>query len=197
MQNRLDACESLLQRLRLANDGERTRLLEDHFDNPGGEKVGKRKRPNNCTNVVEQENNSPITEGSSDNELVEVFNETSVDDHGRICFYGTTSLFHLQPDKNAKPAPLAVEAQDNGLTLGSEAFSYDAVSQWENSLTFDTPSPSLSTGAQPDIATFLNVNVDSKLCLELLETYWCWPHHLHLVLCRKLFMSRSMVFRTS
>lgn len=35
---------------------------------------------------------------------------------------------------------------------------------------------------------YLNSDVDSQLCNELLETYWCWPHHLHLVLCRKIFM---------
>lgn len=52
----------------------------------------------------------------------------------------------------------------------------------------DTPSPSLSTSAQTDIGTYLNSDVDSQLCNELLETYWCWPHHLHLVLCRKIFM---------
>ena len=52
----------------------------------------------------------------------------------------------------------------------------------------DTPSPSLSTSAQNDIGTYLNSDVDSQLCNELLETYWCWPYHLRSVLCRKIFM---------
>ena len=199
LQNRLETCESLLNRLRIANDEERSRLLEDHFTGNAADKSGKRKRPgggiDGTTNTGLHDDHSPggtdVAASSSDNELVEVFNETSVDDHGRICFYGTTSLFHVQPDVNPRGPTLPQDAGDHALSLQTEPFSYDAISQWDNNLSLDTPSPAMSVGTRTDIGTYLNVDVDSQLCQELLDTYWCWPHHLHLVLCRKIFMRKS------
>lgn len=129
-----------------------------------------------------------MTEVSSDNELTEILNETSVDEDGRICFYGTTSLFHLQPDQatstrtGERNDPTFVHS--NGLALWERSF------QWQNSLNLDTPSPSLSVSPQTDIGTYLNVDIDSQVCSELLDIYWCWPHHLHLVLCKKLFIRK-------
>ncbi|MDI1489551.1 MAG: hypothetical protein OHK93_000748 [Ramalina farinacea] len=196
LQNRLETCESLLNRLRVANDEERSRLLENHFNGNAAYKSGKRRRPGDgidvTTNKGAHEEHSPggtdVAAASSDNELVEVFNETSVDDHGRICFYGTTSLFHVQPDVNPRGPTLPQDVGDHVLSLQTEPFSYDAISQWDNNLSLDTPSPATSVGTRTDIGTYMNVDVDSQLCQELLDTYWCWPHHLHLVLCRKIFM---------
>ena len=186
LQDRLEACENLLARLRIASDPERTELLDEYFTN-GPDKKGKRKRIGTADVPTQQ---SPASDESSENDLVEVLNETSVDDHGRICFYGSTSLFHVQPDKNAKPPSNGSENVDSGF----ESWSYDSTSQIDPSLAFDTASPTLSAAAQTDIATYLNVDIDPQVCHELLNTYWCWPHHLHLVLCRKIFMRRLVQY---
>jgi hypothetical protein len=175
LQSRLNACESLLDRLRCANDTERLRILEEHFSNK------KRKRSTNPEGPLPD---SPQSDESADNEMIELLNETSVDEDGRICFYGTTSLFHLKPDQSTMSR---TRTSDTILVLPEET---TPSVQWLN-----TPSPSLSTSAQPDIKSYLNIDISSEICNELLETYWCWPHNIHLVLCRKIFM-RAYQFAT-
>lgn len=98
LQARVDTCESLLKCLHIASEEERSRLLEEHFSGSGDRSGnGKRKR---ISNTEDRQDRSATTEvSSSENELTEILNETSVDEDGRICFYGTTSSFHLQPDK--------------------------------------------------------------------------------------------------
>lgn len=113
--------------------------------------------------------------------MIELLNETSVDEDGRICFYGTTSLFHLKPDQSTIMSRTAQAPADTILALPEETTTPSV--QWLNS-----PSPSLSPSAQPDIKSYLNIDISSETCNELLETYWCWPHNIHLVLCRKIFM---------
>ncbi len=77
-------------------------MLEEHF-NGGGDRNGSVKRKR-LSNAEERQDGSATTEfSSSENELTEILNETSVDEDGRICFYGTTSSFHLQPDKVLRP----------------------------------------------------------------------------------------------
>ncbi|MCJ1306057.1 hypothetical protein MMC08_008875 [Hypocenomyce scalaris] len=182
LQSRVNACETLIERLRGANDAERLRMLEEQFTSDTN---GAHQRP---VNSQEQRENSPQSEATSENDLTELLNETSVDEDGRICFYGTTSLFHLQPDQSVLSGQQAGEVSEASVVMTDDAVSGDRIPQWRNSLAFDTPSPALSTSVQTDLGTFLNTDVDSELCNELLETYWCWPHHLHLVLCRKIFM---------
>lgn len=160
-----------MNRLRTADDEERARLLEEHFSEDKASN-GKRKRGGN---IGEQYEESSPTDGASENELVENLVETSVDDEGHP--YGLTSMFHPQPDPAAKP-----DASANDLILSNR------IGSWDSGFSLDTPSPSISTSAQTDIKSYLNMDVDSQICNELLETYWCWPHHLHLVLCRKIFM---------
>ena len=170
LQSRLDVCESLLNRLRTADDDERSRLLEEHFSEE--KQSEKRKRP---SVVGDNHEGSSSTEIASDNDPTETLIETSVDDEGHP--YGLTSMFHSQPDPLAKP-----EVSTTAITLSN------GIDSWDSGFSLDTPSPSLSTSAHVDISAYLNMDVDSEVCNELLETYWCWPHHLHLVLCRKIFM---------
>lgn len=185
LQSRVEKCEALLEQMRVADDGDLRNLLDEHFSDTGA-KSTKRKRG---STAAEPQQESPLTEVSSENELTEVLNETSVDEDGRICFYGTTSLYHLQPDQVSKSVG---ERRDSALGVANDLAPWERTFQWQDSLSLDTPSPSISTSAQTDIGTYLNVDVDSQLCNELLDIYWCWPHHLHLVLCRKIFMRMSL-----
>lgn len=160
LQNSVKASESLLNSLRDANDVDRLRLLEEYFS---GNLISER-RPS--TTISEQHKDSPDSDNSVENDLTELLNETSVGEDGRICFYGKTSLYHLQPDQVPLSRPQAGEIPD----------------------TFYTPSPPFSISAQADVVLSVDVDITPDLCNELLEMYWCWPHHLHLVLCRKVFM---------
>ena len=79
--------------------------MEEHFNGSGDNNGnGKRKRISN-TDERQQDSSAGTEVSSSENELTEILNETSVDEDGRICFYGTTSSFHLQPDKVLRPHP--------------------------------------------------------------------------------------------
>lgn len=183
----MNACESLLDRLRTASPTERLQILDEHFSN---DTSVKRKRSTNPDEQQQQQEESPRSDESAEEDLTELLNETSVDEEGRIVFYGTTSLFHLQPDQTAISRTQAPREPPDTILLvaGGTAPPLDRTLQWQTTLSLNTPSPSLSTSAQTDFGTYLNADVNSELCNELLETYWCWPHHLHLVLCRKIFM---------
>ncbi|KAL8689138.1 MAG: hypothetical protein Q9218_005123 [Villophora microphyllina] len=170
LQSRLDACETLLNRLRVADDSERTLLLDQHFAED--QQNSKRKR---SSIAGEQNEGSSSIELASESETADTLVEASVDDEGHP--YGLTSMFHPQLDQSAKAdVPGTVPVMSNGMM------------PWDSSLGLDTPSPSLSISAQTDISSYLHMDIGSQICNELLETYWCWPHHLHLVLCRKIFM---------
>lgn len=184
----MNACESLLDRLRTASATERLKILDEHFSNDTS--VKRKRSTNPDEQLQQQQEESPRSDESAEEELTELLNETSVDEEGRIVFYGTTSLFHLQPDQTAISRTQAPQEPSDTILVvaGETAPPLERTLQWQTTLNLNTPSPSLSTSAQTDFGTYLNADVNSELCNELLETYWCWPHHLHLVLCRKIFM---------
>jgi hypothetical protein len=182
LQNRLNACEFLLDRLRGADGPERLRILEEHF---GNDMSRKRKRPAN-TEGQGPLPDSPQSDGSADDEMIDFCHETSVDEHGRICFYGTTSFFHLNPDESTVSFVQAPQGTPEAMLASPEQTSPSA---WS----LDGPSPPPRHGEQRDIQSYLNIDISTETCNELLETYWCWPHNIHLVLCRKIFMRRCQL----
>lgn len=176
LQNRLNGCELLLDRLRRANDTERLRILEEHF---GNDVSKKRKRPANTEGPPPD---SPQSEQSAaDDEMIDLCHETTVDEDGRICFYGTTSFFHLNPEESTVSCVQPPQGTPEAMLASPDQTSPSA---WS----LDAPSPAPRHGAQRDIKSYLNVDISTEACNELLETYWCWPHNIHLVLCRKIFM---------
>ncbi|KAI9818758.1 MAG: hypothetical protein M1827_007578 [Pycnora praestabilis] len=186
--DRVQAADSLLSRLRDGNDTDRLRILEDHFND--GTSHAKRKRSSSVSERV-HESPRPRSEPLPEDELAEPFDETSVGKDGRICFYGTTSLFHFQPEHSASLLP------DHGGTLDdfartSRMASWAGLSGQGDNVISVTPSPPSIASVPTDIGTFLDADISSELGNELLETYWCWPHHLHLVLSRRIFM-RDMI----
>ena len=173
-------CENrllLLDRLRHANDPERLRILEEHF---GNDMSRKRERPAN-TEGQGPLPDSPQSDESADDEMIDLCHETSVDEGGRICFYGTTSFFHLSPDESTVSCVQAPQGTPEAMLASPEQTSPSA--WWLDSLS----SPPRH-GEQRDIKSYLNINISTETCNELLETYWCWAHNIHLVLCRKIFM---------
>ena len=174
VQSRLDTCELLLDRLRCANDAEQLRILDEHFSND----TNRRKRRRSEISEAPLPD-TPRSDGSSDDEMIA--NEISVDVDGRICFYGTTSLYHLKPDQSTMPR----------ITLPGEASDMIFASPQEvtpPSHLLDSPSDFLRPREQPDIKSCFNIDISSEICNELLDTYWCWSHNIRFILCRKIFM---------
>jgi hypothetical protein len=178
LQNTLSSYESLMSNLRSSSGTERLRLLDEYF---GG---GSDTQSSHGNKIDEHIEGSPQSEISAGDGLADVLEQTSVDQDGRICFYGTTSLFHLRPTDSAlysrSQTSTMADTTDAALVEGCEP---QLTAQYQNSLRF-------STDSLLNDSTILSPLVipDNQLYDELLETYWCWPHHLHLFLCRKIFM---------
>jgi len=181
LQDRLKTSEILIDRLRIASEEDRLRILDEHFSSNMSYKTKR------ATTIEEHQRESPQSEISAEDEVTELLNETSVGEDSRICFYGRTSLYHLQPEKSA------LSYSQSGSMPGSiMVFSNDLASwktaQKQDSASLSAASPAFSASAQTDVASIVGSDISQELFNELLEVYWCWPHHLHLVLCRKIFM---------
>jgi hypothetical protein len=183
LQNRIKSVEALLERLRVAGDAERLQILEAYFRDGG---VGNRNAAD-MTSI--QQETSPQSDISVEDDLAELFNETSVDEYGRLCFYGSTSLFHVQLDSDALD-PNTRMGTTPAAIVPSGLGAWETDQQGHSCGTSIIPGKKMSDIAETDVEAALGTEYGSRIREELLETYWCWPHHLHLVLSRKLFMRR-------
>ncbi|KKA16332.1 hypothetical protein T310_10066 [Rasamsonia emersonii CBS 393.64] len=177
LQDRLKMFETILERLRTASPEERLRLLDEHFSK---EATASSKPPRASNLNTRQQKESPRSEVSTEDEVTELLNETSVGEDGRICFYGRTSLYHLQPEQ------ITLTRRPSGSEIVVETRPYGPATRKESIYSLAAPSPALSQ--QSELGSIINSQISQELVNELLDVYWCWPHHLHLVLCRKLFM---------
>jgi hypothetical protein len=174
-----------MSELRAASDVERLRILDDHFSKDKTLKV----RRMSSTDGGHLEG-SPSSEISVEDELTELLHETSVDEDGRICFYGSTSNLHLEPDhaafirQHTGEVPSIARAEDTGTISWQQA----PDKPHTESLSSLSPSTTAATVSVDHIASVIDNHITLEIFHELMEIYWCWPHHLHLVLCRKLFM---------
>lgn len=122
----------------------------------------------------------PLSDGSRDieyasfNGIDDTLETASVGADGSICFYGKTSLYHIDSkDHDAS----------NSIIAGHEP------RPAEQSLNIASTSETLSFRCY-DIAALL-AEIPPALLGDLLDTYWCYPHHLHCVLCKPLFLRQS------
>lgn len=152
------------------------RLLDEYFDK---EATIPNKPPPRSSTPNTYEHDTLNTEISTEEEVTELLNETSVDEEGRICFYGKTSLYHFQPEE----ASFTFRPDGPEVLIGS--VSHECGIPKDNAYT-STVSSDLNH--QSKLESIINSDVTQGLVNELLDTYWCFPHHLHLVLCRKIFM---------
>lgn len=173
MQDRLQALEKTMQRLRNATDLERSKLLEEHFkgDISNCETIN---NSNRYALHVNEQNTQTCAAG--DDELANILDETTVTKNGQLDFFGPTSHYHVLQEKDARAV--------RQISVGRET---DVV---RNSLTIrGMPTCAPATRPRGDLRFVLSPEIPELLVNELLDVYWCWPHHFHLVLCRKLFMS--------
>ncbi|KAJ4858036.1 fungal specific transcription factor domain-containing protein [Trichoderma breve] len=174
MQERLEALEKTLQRLRNATDLERSKLLEEHFNSDITSHENTNVSGHNALPVVER-NTEVCT--SADDDLANLLDETTVTKNGQIDFFGPTSHYHVQREKGVRiPSRLSVSRETDILY---------------SSLTIrGMPNAACAPATRPrdDLRSALSPEIPEPLVDELLDVYWCWPHHFHLVLCRKIFM---------
>lgn len=100
--------------------------------------------------------------------------ETSVGVDGGVCFYGKTSLYHVEPqgaDKDALASGHLEETDEHGASTNGASYA----------------SPPLLTKVDNATCSILT-EISKELLDELLAAYWCLPHHFHLVLCKRLFL---------
>ncbi|KAE9376450.1 hypothetical protein N431DRAFT_479708 [Stipitochalara longipes BDJ] len=192
-QDRIASLDSLIERLRAAEESQRLRILEEHFNQEVEHpRPAHRRRPEG-TNEHSLEA-SPPSDTSLDDDLSQLLKETSIDESGRVCFYGSTSFYHVEAGLNSLPPQ---DTLDNSITSTQSVHSPEP---WESEVVSQNtslPQPlsgPLSTTPEFGNGQTFNEEYHTATCQDLLATYWCWPHHLHLVLCRNLFMRDIATF---
>lgn len=175
MQDRLEALEKTMQRLKNATELERSKLLEDYFrgDIANCETIN---RSNRYALHVNEGN--PQTCAAVDDEIADILDETTVTKNGQLDFFGPTSHYHVLQEKNVQAVRQISVSKKTDIV--------------HNSLTIrGMPIGVCAPATHPrgDLRSALSPEISELLVNELLDVYWCWPHHFHLVLCRNLFMS--------
>ncbi|KAH9992180.1 fungal-specific transcription factor domain-containing protein [Xylariaceae sp. FL0662B] len=162
LQNQLQAYKNRIEELRQAKDEERDSLLNEPISTIGPNQGRSRafRCPPDPYNLQQME--TAATEGTDD-----AAEMASVGADGRVCFYGKTSLYHVDPRGFEEDSPISHETNVGG----------------GNRNMANTPSmPKFR-----DTVSLL-AEIPSTILNDLLDTYWCYPHHLHCVLCKALFL---------
>jgi len=84
-----------MQRLQAADESQRLRVLEEHYEREAEKPRSAHKRRAESTNEHAPDA-SPLSDTSLDDDLTQLLKETSIDESGRVCFYGSTSLYHIE-----------------------------------------------------------------------------------------------------
>ncbi|RYC59790.1 hypothetical protein CHU98_g6413 [Xylaria longipes] len=148
------AYQERFEQLRAAKDAERDALL--------AKPITTGQSPGLSTSGSSPPHVSDSIAPWSDEESTSLQEETSIGTDGQVCFYGSTSLYHIAPsDGHQGKTPCRSDRQ---------AGETRAKLEQQNAMT-----------------AFLG-ETPSSLLDDLLNTYWCWPHHLHCVLVKKIFL---------
>ncbi|KAI1126604.1 fungal-specific transcription factor domain-containing protein [Nemania abortiva] len=154
LQRQLKAYQERFERLRGAKDAERDTLLAEPItaDQPQEFCASDRSPPQVRDSTAQW----------SDGEPTSLQEETSIGTDGKVCFYGSTSLYHVTPS----------EEHRGDTPNGKDQQAGEARVRLEQ---------------QDEMTVFLS-EISPSLLDDLLSTYWCWPHHLHCVLVKKIFI---------
>ncbi|KAI1077022.1 fungal-specific transcription factor domain-containing protein [Whalleya microplaca] len=163
LQNQLQAYKTRIEDLRRVKDKDRDSLLNEPISTIGPNEGRSRafRYPPESSSLQQMEN--AATEDTDD-----AAEMASVGADGRVCFYGKTSLYHVDPSGFDADSPTTSHEADIGdgtngtIDISSMSRFHDTVS--------------------------LLAEIPSILLNDLLDTYWCYPHHLHCVLCKVLFL---------
>ncbi|KAI1088917.1 fungal-specific transcription factor domain-containing protein [Rostrohypoxylon terebratum] len=164
LQNQLQAYKDRIKELKRVKDEERDALLNEPIctisPNEG------RSRAFRSTSDFP----SPLRiDTASKRDTADAAEIASVGTDGRLCFYGKTSLYHIDPQNFDPNSPetnhdTSIENDNHGLAYMPSLY------------------PQFC-----DTASIL-AETPSAILVDLLDTYWTYPHHLHCVLCKPLFL---------
>ncbi|EXJ65190.1 hypothetical protein A1O7_01530 [Cladophialophora yegresii CBS 114405] len=104
--------------------------------------------------------------------------EASVGVDGRICFYGKTSHYHVD---------LRGDEDDEGMAEQGGRHTTDQYQHISTASTIYTTPDINALTYSPGPPEVLS-EIPNEFLDHLLDAYWCWAHHLHLVLNRRLFL---------
>ena len=182
LQKQLKSYEDCFEQLRRAATNQRLALLDEFITNDGLSEVQPKKSSSDLTPARGEVIRGSI--GRESNSRIEQPDETSLGVDGGICFYGKTSLYHVEPQENGNQTPLAP-----GDSLQNERASTE---HNPSVATASYTSPTYFSGHDSSLAS-VRSEVPPETFNELLAAYWCLPHHLHLVLCKSIFLRESLI----
>ncbi|KAI1804792.1 fungal-specific transcription factor domain-containing protein [Daldinia bambusicola] len=165
LQNELQAYKNRIEELRRVKDEDRDALLNEPIRtiNPNEGRSRTFRSPPDLQSY--QQLDSVHVENTDD--TIEM---ASVGTDGRVNFYGKTSLYHIDPKHFEEHSPTSTSSY--GDSTGTHIHDMAAI-------------PSIFE--LHDI-TLLLAEIPHELMNDLLDTYWCYPHHFHCVLCKPLFL---------
>ena len=171
LENQLQIYKNQFEQLRRAASNQRLALLEDFMSNEAPVADQQRSLSDMTTELGDEtQNRSPESLAGDPNGTIEEPEETSVGMDGEICFYGKTSLYHVEPRED-----------------GNEPTQHDRAATERNQPAVSYSSPAFSVGHDFTVAS-VRSEVSPQTFNDLVTVYWCLPHHLHLVLCKPLFL---------
>ncbi|KAI1737924.1 fungal-specific transcription factor domain-containing protein [Xylaria scruposa] len=154
LQHQLKAYQERFEQLRAAKNAERDALLAKPITIDQSQGLS----PNGSS----PPHIGDLTVPWSDEESTSLQEETSIGTDGQVCFYGSTSLYHIAPSHGHQGKTPYRGDRHAGETHARRE--------------------------QQDVMTTFLAETPTSLLNDLLKTYWCWPHHLHCVLVKKIFL---------
>ncbi|EXJ76086.1 uncharacterized protein A1O5_00594 [Cladophialophora psammophila CBS 110553] len=177
LEKRLKAFEERFEKLRQSSAVEdRDALIQEPFEDVKPERA---RAPLSLTTGLERQDNEAQEHEALSSPSPAPQNEppveTSIGADGRICFYGKTSHYHVDPQDDGKREDLLPEGDEQqALNMGVSTAS----------AIYTTPELHLFVDAVPQLLS----EISAELLDHFLDAYWCWSHHLHLVLNKRLFL---------
>ncbi|EXJ83061.1 hypothetical protein A1O1_06679 [Capronia coronata CBS 617.96] len=184
LQHQLGVYRTQFELLQQATESERDNILQEAIASEAF--TAKKHRFIDAEQVRRTETSppdTPVHEGHDERsnfQQDETMDETSLGADGGVVFYGETSLYHIEPRGDG--------TEDQGETMPNRSDQGEVLEQQASTTatTYSMPESILSD-QQESLSSFL-ADIPPDLLTELLNVYWCWPHHLHCVLCKKLFL---------
>ncbi|OTB17020.1 hypothetical protein K445DRAFT_365650 [Daldinia sp. EC12] len=164
LQNELQAYKNRIDELRRVKDEDRDALLNEPIRtiNPNEGRSRAFRSPLDLQSHQQQADSVTVENTDDAAEMA------SVGTDGRVNFYGKTSLYHIDPKHFEENSPTSSHGDSTGNYIHDMA-----------------GMPSMLELL--DIASLL-AEIPHGLLNHLLDTYWCYPHHFHCVLCKPLFL---------
>ncbi|KAI1100861.1 fungal-specific transcription factor domain-containing protein [Jackrogersella minutella] len=163
LQNQLQAYKDRFEELRRVMDEERDALLNEPIDT-----VSPNEGRSRAFRSAPEVRDPRRIESATKEDATDAAEMASVGTDGRVCFYGKTSLYHIDPKSFEADSPETIH--DANFEDSNRSMAYMS-----------------SIPESHDTASLL-AETPASLLNHLFDTYWTYPHHFHCVLCKPLFI---------